>query len=374
MIEFQHGGVHEKLKPRRLLCADVPDFLQRSLPRTPARSRRDWQVELGDTLLFDAPGLRQLEAAIAGYAGPASRLKFSLAPSAEALRDYYSHNCFQSAGQVLLPITAFRAGCSRDDSLETLQIALPELSTAIHFPRALAPPGMQRTPLALLLPYSCDHDLLFANQIAIISNIAACVRSAPWIGWRALFARRRGSLRQRAPLYWTRIHPSACIHPTAVIEGSIIGADCRVGAHCVVRYSVLGQHVVLQDGAKVEFSAVDDHSWLMHDLTFYRSVAERNVFLIHGPYQFSYFQHTSAAFATIMMDYRPDARPIAIATPAGVRKYEGRFLGALLEERARIFGGTLTAPGITIPAERELFASHVVRARDLLPAPGPDVP
>ena len=122
----------------------------------------------------------------------------------------------------------------------------------------------------------------------------------------------------------------------------------------MVRYSVLGKKVVLHDGAKVEYSIVDNESWLMHDLVLYRSLTESNVFLIHGPYQFSYFQHQSAAFANIMMDYRPDNSPIRINTPSGVRAYQGRFLGALLEEKARVFGGTLTAPGITIPSEQEI--------------------
>jgi NDP-sugar pyrophosphorylase family protein len=183
-----------------------------------------------------------------------------------------------------------------------------------------------------------------------------------------MFARRRGRLHQRIPLYWNRIDPTAIIHPTAVIEGAVIGAGTRIGAGCVVRYSVLGNHVHLHDGAKVEYSAVDDRTWLMHDLVLYRSVAESDVFLIHGPYQFSFFQHASAAFATIMMDYRPDAREITITTTDGPRSYRGRFLGALLEEQSKVFGGTLTAPGITIPAGREVYSGvTVVRNKDLLP-------
>ena len=55
-----------------------------------------------------------------------------------------------------------------------------------------------------------------------------------------------------------------------------------------------------------------------------------------------------------MMDYRPDNKPIRINTPNGVQSYQGRFLGALLEEKAKVFGGTLTAPGITIPYNREI--------------------
>lgn len=372
MIEFQHHGIHARLASRRLLCGDLLTFLQNSLKKSSLRFPADWQVELGDTLLFDRAGISQIAQAIAHYTGAATRLAFVLKLSLPAQRDYYSHNTFLENDRILLPIVARRQGEQGESAGETLEIALPELATNISYPRALTPPDRNCTPLALLMPYSCDHDLLFANQIAIIAQIAAQVGRSPWSWLRALFTRRRGSWRQRIPLYWNQIDATARIHPSAVIEGSVIGAGCRIGAHCVVRYSVLGKDVQLQDGAKVEYSAVDDRSWLMHDLVLYRSVTEKDVFLIHGPYQFSYFQHASAAFATIMMDYRPDARDISIGTPEGVRKYQGRFLGALLEENARVFGGTLTAPGITLPAGREVYANiDVVRAKDLLPTPEP---
>ena len=106
----------------------------------------------------------------------------------------------------------------------------------------------------------------------------------------------------------------------------------------------------------------------MHDLVFYRSVAEPQVFLIHGPYQFSYFQRRSAAFACIMMDYRPDGQPTKVPTGQGLRSYKGRFLGAVLQEDAKVFGGTITAPGITIPKGRHVYAEadHICRAKDLM--------
>ncbi len=367
MIEFQHDSIDESLERRRLLCVDVEAFCADSLTRSQFRCREGWRVTLGGSLLFDRAGLKAIARAIVHYSGSAARLGFALNLSADALRDYYSHNDLTEDGKLLLPIEAVRTHGVAASEIEILDVVLPELVTSINSPQSLTPPYCNRTPLALLLPYSCDHDLLFANQIAIISNVAARVRRAPWSWLRGLFARGQGSLRRRIPLYWNRVDPTALIHPTAVIEGSIIGAGCRIGAGCVVRYSVLGQEVRLHDGAKVEYSAVDDRSWLMHDLVLCFSVAERDVFLIHGPYQFSYFQHTSAAFASIMMDYRPDTKDIVITTPGGRRHYKGRFLGAVLEERARVFAGTLTAPGITIPAGRDVFSEqNVVRTRDLM--------
>jgi hypothetical protein len=365
MILFQQPALIEQLARRRLLCNSVQDFHSAALNNAYYRSQRDWQVHLGDSLIFDAAGLKAIANAIQNYSGNATRLQFRLKLSAEALRDYYSHSVFLQDSRVSLPITAEQDG--NTETTETLDIELTELSTQIHFPLSLTRPDTSRIPFALLMPYSCDHDLLFSNQIAIISNIAAKVRYAPWSWLTALLSRQGGLLRQRIPLHWNKIHSSARIHPSAVIEGSVIGEDCRIGAHCVVRYSVLGKQVQLHDGAKVEYSAIDDNTWLMHDLVLYRSLVESHVFLIHGPYQFSYFQQQSAAFATIMMDYRPDERDIQINTPNGVRAYKGRFLGALLEERSKVLGGTLIAPGITIPHDRQVYAKaeDVIKAKDL---------
>jgi hypothetical protein len=96
----------------------------------------------------------------------------------------------------------------------------------------------------------------------------------------------------------------------------------------------------------------------MHDLVLIRSHVEDQVFLIHGPYQFSCFHSRSAAFATIMMDYRPDAKAIKAKTLSGIREYQGRFLGALLQERAKSLGGSLLAPGIIIPSETWLAVDN----------------
>lgn len=155
---------------------------------------------------------------------------------------------------------------------------------------------------------------------------------------------------RRLGLCFAHIDSTADVHPTAVIEGSVVESDARVGAHAVVRYSHVGRGARLFDGVTVEHSVVGPRSWLMHGLALYRSHVEDEAFLIHGPYQFSCFQSGSAAFATIMMDYRPDARPIRAETVDGIREYRGRFLGALLQEKSKALGGCLLTPGLTVPA------------------------
>ncbi|MCF6190702.1 MAG: hypothetical protein L3J51_09490 [Cocleimonas sp.] len=369
-MSFSQDVLCEALKTRRLLCNDVEVAHQKTLLVVNNKNTlSDWKISLGDNLLFDLAGLQAVTKTIQSYQGHAQQLDFKLQLSSQALRDYYSHNIFLDDNKLIsLPIQATKIKSINKQSAETLLIILDELSTDIQYPHALTSPDINNTPLALLMPYSCDHDLLFANQIATFSNLNHKLRTSPFSWIRAVFSRRKISLNQRISLYWKQTHCDINIHPTAVIEGSILGKGCRVGAYCVVRYSVLGDNVQLHDGAKVEYSVVDDNSWLMHDLVLYRSLVESDVFLIHGPYQFSFFQKQSAAFANIMMDYRPDNKAIRINTPNGVRDYHGRFLGALLEEKAKVFGGTLTVPGITIPEGQEITTdiNNITTAKKLL--------
>ncbi len=349
------------LQSRRLLCQPIKDFHQQALITINKKPLETWSISLGDALIFDYSGLQAIKQIIQTYRGNAKQLHFKLQLSEQAIRDYYSHSHYLGTdGLITFPVVAAKNTVLQkkisaiDEPVDTLLITLDELSTPTHSPLSLAPPDINSTPLALLMPYSCDHDLLFANQMAIFSNLKQYLKHSPFSWIKALFSHRKISFKKRISLVWKQIHPSAEIHPTAIIEGSIIGAGCRIGAYTVVRYSILGENIQLYDGAKVEFSVVDKNSSLMHDLVLYRCLVEEEVFLIHGPYQFSFFQRESAAFASIMMDYRPDNKPIRISTANGVRDYKGRFLGALLEEKAKVFAGTLTAPGITIPKGRQI--------------------
>jgi hypothetical protein len=249
---------------------------------------------------------------------------------------------------VRLPIVATRARAT--GPAETLAITLPAAHETLPLPPGLAAPTRGSVPHALLLPYHGAFDLLFANQIALASAIRRRVRRSP-ATWLKAMVRRSGvrAMAQRVARAYTRVDRTAEVHPTAVLEGAIVGPGARIGAHCVVRYGVIGAGARLHDGAKVELSVVGAGAWLMHDLVLFRSVAEAGTFLIHGPYQFSLFERGSAAFATILMDYRPDGRPIQVKTPAGLRPYGGRFLGSVLGEGARTLGGCLLAPGRIVP-------------------------
>jgi len=357
-----------------LLCKSVEQFNGRALGAINKRQQSEWVVSIDDNLLFDSSGLQAIIESINRYQGHATELRFKLALSKEAIRDYYSHSRYlDDGGKLRLPLIANlrkHAKIKREVLVETLTVTLPEIRTPINYPVSLMPTMINSTPLALLMPYTCDHDLLFANQIALFSMLASTVKKSPMAWLKTFFSRTPRSVRKRLPLKWNSIHPSANIHSTAVVEGSIIGPGCQVGAHSVIRFSMLGNNVQLRDGAKIEFSVVDDNTWLMHDLVLVSSITEQEVFLINGPYQFSIFQKGSAAFATIMMDYRADGKSHRINTPTGVKNYQGRLLGALLEENAKVLGGTLLAPSVTVPHDTHIAPEidNIVTAKKLIKA------
>lgn len=301
-----------------------------------------WRFVLTGPLLADGSGIDLVRRAVTAYRGTAARLRVALRPGALVWRDYLSLHGDGSAERVELPLVAQRA---QGDGDEDLPIELPTWRTAIPYPRALTTPDEHVLPTALLMPLAHDWDLLFANHIAHAADLARRIRGSGGALVRGFCSRRRLPLPQRVALAYNDIDPTADVHPTAVVEGSVIGPGCRVGAQAVVRFSRLGRDVRLHDGAKVEWSVVGDRTWLMHDLVLYRCIVERECFLIHGPYQFSCFQAGSAAFATILMDYRPDARPIRVLIDGQVREYPGRFLGALLKPGAKTLGGSLVGPG-----------------------------
>ncbi len=347
-IHFIRRPLEVSLESREVLGRTIAAFLDEELKHLAKDSDSDWEVTLGENLIFDRAGLELLKTCLSSYKGNADQVIFSLRSSESCFRDYYSLQRQSSDDVVNLEAIAKKVS-GKNILTETIEVILPELTTTVPMPSSLAREVITSLPLALLMNINCEHELLFANQIAYFPKLLREIRISPWAWVKSLFPRGGISFKQRIAINTNRIHPSAQVHPTAVIEGSFIGEGSRIGAHAVVRYSLLGKNVRLHDGAKVEHSVVGDGSWLMHDLVLYRSCTEKEVFLIHGPYQFSYFQSYSAAFATIMMDYRPDAKPIRISTRSGKKAYEGRFLGSVLKPGSKTLGGCNLAPGRIVP-------------------------
>jgi NDP-sugar pyrophosphorylase family protein len=139
------------------------------------------------------------------------------------------------------------------------------------------------------------------------------------------------------------------VHPTAVLENAVLEDDVIVGAHTTIRHSYVGAG-----------STIDDHAFVVHSVLGRRNVVASgnhvnlcmtydDVFLIHGPYQFSIFGRSSAVFAVINCDIRLDQKTIAIPTDVGMIDSKQPLLGIAYGHHAKVGGGNIIAAGRIVP-------------------------
>jgi NDP-sugar pyrophosphorylase family protein len=146
-----------------------------------------------------------------------------------------------------------------------------------------------------------------------------------------------------------RIGKNCRIHPTAVIEASVIGDNVSIGAYAVVRFSRLGNGCVLSDQVTVINSVLGENNYIANSNFLGFNLLFNNVFLIHGPYQFSVFGNHAAAFAIINCDIRLDQENIKIPTDAGVLDSKQKLLGIAYGHHSKAGGGNIIAAGRIVP-------------------------
>lgn len=146
-----------------------------------------------------------------------------------------------------------------------------------------------------------------------------------------------------------KIGKNCMIHPTAVIEGSVIGDGVKIGAHSIVRLSVIGDNSEITDNVVVANSVLGESCYISNNNYVDLCLLYDEVFLIHGPYQFSVFGKNSAVFATINCDFRMDQKTIKIASPIGMLDSRQAFLGIAYGHRSKVAGGNIIAAGRVVP-------------------------
>jgi len=139
------------------------------------------------------------------------------------------------------------------------------------------------------------------------------------------------------------------IHKTAVIEGATIGDNVTIGAYAVVRMSSIGDNTTLEDHATVHYSVLGENNYIAAHNHAAHCMTYNDVFLIHGPYQFSIFGRNCNIFATINCDIRLDKKHILIPTEYGLINSGLSFLGIAYGHNCKIGAGTIIAPGRIVP-------------------------
>ncbi len=139
------------------------------------------------------------------------------------------------------------------------------------------------------------------------------------------------------------------IHPTAVIEGSIIEDNVFIGAHCVVRFSHIGRGTILEDQSSVTYSVIGRQNHISNKNHVHLCLTYEQVYLIHGPYQFSVFGRNSAVMAVINCDIRLDQENIVIPTDEGFVDSKQALLGVAYGHHSSVGGGNIIAAGRIVP-------------------------
>ena len=152
-----------------------------------------------------------------------------------------------------------------------------------------------------------------------------------------------------------RIGKGCKIHPTAVLEGAVLGDNVTIGAYSVIRMSAIESGTKIEDHVIVKYSLIGKDNYISHanQIIFCQTLDE--VFLIHGPYQFSFFGRKSSAMAVINCDVRLDQKTISIPTDEGILDSKQPLLGVAYGHRSVIGGGNIIAAGRIIPND---FKKH----------------
>jgi hypothetical protein len=139
------------------------------------------------------------------------------------------------------------------------------------------------------------------------------------------------------------------IHPKAILENAVIGDDVIIGANALVRNSFIGSGTLLEDNVSVTNSVLGQKNYISNGNNITLCTTYDEVFLIHGPYQFSIFGKGSAVFAVINCDFRLDQKTILIPTDEGILDSGQTLLGIAYGHGSKVGGGNIIAAGRIIP-------------------------
>jgi len=149
-----------------------------------------------------------------------------------------------------------------------------------------------------------------------------------------------------------KIGKNVSIHPSAIIEGAVIGDNTIIGANAIVRLSIIGENCKLSENVSVINSVLGDRTHISNSNYILNCMTDEEVFLIHGPYQFSIFGKNVACFAVINADIRLDQKTIKIPTDIGVLDSKQPLLGIAYGHRSKTGGGNIIAAGRIVPNDK----------------------
>lgn len=220
----------------------------------------------------------------------------------------------------------------------------------ISIPRQIVQSGMlcyDQTDNFIMRLASPFH-LLYANLALNLGRPIRIQRFCPqWI--QEKFFSFGSSLFYRALKWSNQIGRNCKIHPSAIIEGAVIEDNVTIGAGSIIRLSRIGSDSTIEDGARVAYSVLGKKNYIAAGNLINLSMTYDEVFLIHGPYQFSIYGKQVAVMAVINCDVRLDQKNIKIMTDQGLLDSLQPLIGIAYGHGSVVGGGNVIAPGRIVP-------------------------
>jgi hypothetical protein len=293
---------------------------------------------------------RFARAAIALARGAGGSLRFGLAPNTFNDRFVLPHEPGTAAGHRF----AFRY---IDGNAALADVVVPQevFASSVPLPDQIVAGAS----------YSCDQCAVFASRLAspfhllqvnLAVNLMRLVptRSSVPSALVNRLAPLHSRLYLRGLRRLNRTGRGCRIHPTAVLENAVLGAGVVAGANSVIRHSFIGAGTTIGDGTTVNNSVIGERNVIASGNQLNLCMSYDDVFLIHGPYQFSIFGRSAAVFAVINCDIRLDRQTIAIPTDAGLLDSRQPLLGIAYGHHSKVGGGNIIAAGRIVPNHRRI--------------------
>jgi hypothetical protein len=308
----------------------------------------DYRHFVFDDDLYFTPGFARAAVAMSRTAG--GSLRFGLAPNTFNDRFVLPHEPGTADGHRF----AFRY-VDGDGAVADAVVPQEVYASSVPLPDQIVAGGS----------YSCDQCAVFASRLAspfhllqvnLAVNLTRLVPTRSRVPARLVnrLAPLHSRLYLRGLRRLNRVGRGCRIHPTAVLENAVLGRDVVVGANSIVRHSFIGAGTTIGDGASVNNSVLGERNVIASGNQLNLCMTYDDVFLIHGPYQFSIFGRSAAVFAVINCDIRLDRRTITIPTDAGLLDSRQPLLGIAYGHHSKVGGGNIIAAGRIVPNHRRI--------------------
>jgi bifunctional UDP-N-acetylglucosamine pyrophosphorylase/glucosamine-1-phosphate N-acetyltransferase len=206
-------------------------------------------------------------------------------------------------------------------------------------------------PLPDKMIVQIDHwTNLWAANISTLLEPAASLMKTP--KWKLLGK----ALRARSLNQWkivnklNNIGRNCDIHPTAYIEGCVVGDNVTIGAGSVIRECNIDSNASVENNATLNFSVIGEGGYIADGSIIRYSVIYPRTFFGFSTLSCQMLgRNCFIGDGVTLADYRLDGKCVTVLKNGVVIDTANKFLGSCIGNDTYLAGGTIIAPGRTIP-------------------------